>query len=86
MQNYVDKEIYMVIIKIQNYINWISALSFVLFDSFINSLDDGIENIYWTWRQHEPGRALNNLIKSKMTLANKKNCPEALDDIQRECG
>lgn len=45
MQNYLDKGIHAVITKIQDYINWVSALSFVLFDFFINNLDDGIENM-----------------------------------------
>lgn len=30
----------------QERVSWVSALSFVLFDIFINNLDDGIENIF----------------------------------------
>lgn len=41
-----DKGIHEVTIKIQECISWVSALSFVLFDVFINNLDDGIENIF----------------------------------------
>lgn len=41
-----DEGIYRVIIKIQECVNWVSALSFVLFDFFINNPDDGIENIF----------------------------------------
>lgn len=40
------KGIQAVIIKIQECISWVSALSFVLFDIFVNNLDDGIENIF----------------------------------------
>lgn len=40
------RESYTVIIKTQEYIDWVSALSLVLFDSFINNLADGIENIF----------------------------------------
>lgn len=46
MQNYLDKGIHTVIIKIQEYINRVSALSFVLFYFSINNLDDGIENTF----------------------------------------
>lgn len=41
-----NKGIHIVIIKIQECINWVSALSFVLSDFLINYLDDGIENIF----------------------------------------
>lgn len=41
-----DKGIHAAIIKIQECISSFSALSFVLFDIFINNLDDGIENIF----------------------------------------
>lgn len=41
-----DKGIHEVIIKVKECISWVSALSFVLFDVFINNLDDGIENIF----------------------------------------
>lgn len=41
-----DKGIHTVIIKIQECINWVSALSFVLSDFLINYPDDGIENIF----------------------------------------
>lgn len=40
------RESYTAIIRTHEYIDWVSALSFVLFDSFINNLDDGTENIF----------------------------------------
>lgn len=46
MQNSLDKGTHAVINKIEEYINGVSALSFVLFDFFINNLDDGIENMF----------------------------------------
>lgn len=45
MQDYLDKGIHTVIVKIEEYINQVSALSFALFDFFINNLDDETENM-----------------------------------------
>lgn len=59
-----------VIIKIQEHVNWISALSFVLVDFFTHNLDDGIENRF---------------IKLAENM-NLERAEKLLDKIQNELG
>lgn len=40
------------ITKIQDYNNWVAALSFVLCNFLINNLDDGIENMFIELADH----------------------------------